>query len=161
MLGNLRPFNFKEIRTDVLGGIFKRLIAPEERRKFGQYYTSEDLVDVVNCFCIRESDAVVLDPACGSGSFLVRAYYRKALKDPSVTHQQRLREIYGADIAVFAAHLATLNLAARDIADEENYPESLAKTSSKSRKTSRSVFCQVAFRARGQRSRLSFPPSTL
>ena len=78
VLGNLKPFNFKEIRTDVLGGIFKRLIAPEERRKFGQYYTSEDLVDVVNSFCIRESDAVVLDPACGSGSFLVRAYYRKA-----------------------------------------------------------------------------------
>jgi len=122
VLGNLKPFNFKEIRTDVLGGIFKRLIAPEERHRFGQYYTSEDLVDVVNCFCIRESTAVVLDPACGSGSFLVRAYYRKALKDPSVTHQQRLREIYGADIAVFAAHLATLNLAARDITDEENYP---------------------------------------
>ena len=122
VLGNLKPFNFKEIRTDVLGGIFKRLIAPEERHRFGQYYTSEDLVDVVNSFCIRESDAVVLDPACGSGSFLVRAYYRKALKDPSVTHQQRLREIYGADIAVFAAHLATLNLAARDITDEENYP---------------------------------------
>jgi methylase of polypeptide subunit release factors len=122
VLGNLKPFNFKEIRTDVLGGIFKRLIAPEERHRFGQYYTSEDLVDVVNSFCIREGDAVVLDPACGSGSFLVRAYYRKALKDPSVTHQQRLREIYGADIAVFAAHLATLNLAARDITDEENYP---------------------------------------
>jgi hypothetical protein len=122
VLGNLKPFNFKEIRTDVLGGIFKRLIAPEERHRFGQYYTSEDLVDVVNSFCIRESDAVVLDPACGSGSFLVRAYYRKALKDPSLTHQQRLREIYGADIAVFAAHLATLNLAARDITDEENYP---------------------------------------
>jgi len=122
VLGNLKPFNFKEIRTDVLGGIFKRLIAPEERHRFGQYYTSEDLVDVVNSFCIRESDAVVLDPACGSGSFLVRAYYRKALKDPSVTHQQRLREIYGADSAVFAAHLATLNLAARDITDQENYP---------------------------------------
>jgi methylase of polypeptide subunit release factors len=122
VLGNLKPFNFKEIRTDVLGGIFKRLIAPEERHRFGQYYTSEDLVDVVNSFCIRKGDAIVLDPACGSGSFLVRAYYRKALKDQSVTHQQRLREIYGADIAVFAAHLATLNLAARDITDEENYP---------------------------------------
>jgi hypothetical protein len=36
VLGNLKPFNFKEIRTDVLGGIFKRLIAPEERHKFGQ-----------------------------------------------------------------------------------------------------------------------------
>jgi len=54
VLENLRPFNFKEIRTDILGGIFKRLIAPEERHKFGQHYTNEDLVDVVNAFCVRQ-----------------------------------------------------------------------------------------------------------
>jgi methylase of polypeptide subunit release factors len=122
VLTNLQPFDFREIRSDILGGIFKRLIDPEERHKFGQHYTSEDLVDVVNAFCIRKHNAVVLDPACGSGSFLVRAYHRKALMDPSAMHQQRLREIYGSDVSVFAAHLATLNLAARDIAEEENYP---------------------------------------
>ena len=151
VLGNLKPFNFKEIRTDVLGGIFKRLIAPEERHRFGQYYTSEDLVDVVNSFCIRESDAVVLDPACGSGSFLVRAYYRKALKDPSVTHQQRLREIYGADIAVFAAHLATLNLAARDITDEENYPRIARKNFFEIKKDK--PFCVLPGGFSGQRTK--------
>ena len=32
------------------------------------------------------------------------------------------RQIYGCDIALFPAHLATLNLAARQIHDEENYP---------------------------------------
>ena len=53
-----------------LGGIFQKLIAPEERHKFGQHYTNEDLVDVVNAFCIRKAEDVVLDPACGSGSFL-------------------------------------------------------------------------------------------
>ena len=90
VLEELQPFNFKEIRTDILGGIFKRLIAPEERHKFGQHYTSEDLVDVVNAFCIRKADDVVLDPACGSGSFLVRAYFRKAHLNPSRTHQDRI-----------------------------------------------------------------------
>src|SRR5207249_7863807 len=78
VLENLRPFNFKEIRTDILGGIFKRLIAPEERHKFGQHYTNEDLVDVVNAFCIRDRKSVVMDPASGSGSFVVRGYHRKA-----------------------------------------------------------------------------------
>src|SRR5665213_153217 len=122
VLEELRPFNFKEIRTDILGGIFKRLIAPEERHKFGQHYTSEDLVDVVNAFCIRKAEDVVLDPTCGSGSFVVRAYHRKAHLDPSRSHQDRIAEIYGSDISLFAAHLATLNLASRDINDEENYP---------------------------------------
>jgi Eco57I restriction-modification methylase/restriction endonuclease TaqI-like protein len=129
VLENLRPFNFKEIRTDILGGIFKQLIAPEERHKFGQHYTNEDLVDVVNAFCIRDAEANMLDPASGSGSFVVRGYHRKAWlkhnetrKHASVSHQDWLRQIYAVDISLFAAHLCTLNLAARDIRDEENYP---------------------------------------
>jgi|GEM_PF-206230 len=129
VLGNLEPFNFKLIPTDILGGIFRRIIDPEERHKFGQHYTSEDLVDVVNAFCIRRAEDNVLDPSCGSGSFLVRAYHRKAwlkqdkrLTHSAVIHQDRLAQIYGVDISLFAAHLSTLNLAARDIQDEENYP---------------------------------------
>lgn len=122
VLENLRPFNFKAIRSDILGAIFQRLIAPEERHKFGQFYTHEDIVDVVNAFCVRKGSDTVLDPACGSGSFLVRAYHRKAWLDPSASHQERISQLYGSDIALFAAHLATLNLAARDINDEENYP---------------------------------------
>src|SRR5208282_4157852 len=122
VLQNLQPFNFKLIPTDILGGIFRRIIDPSERHKFGQHYTNEDLVDVVNAFCIRNAEDNVLDPACGSGSFLVRAYHRKAwLKQderrthPGVTHQDRLSHIHGVDISVFAAPLSTLNLAARDI----------------------------------------------
>jgi methylase of polypeptide subunit release factors len=122
VLGELHQFNFKEIRTDILGGIFQRLIAPEERHKFGQHYTNEDLVDVVNAFCIRKGEDIVFDPACGSGSFLVRAYHRKAYLNPGGAHQDRIAEIYGSDISLFAAHLATLNLASRDINEEENYP---------------------------------------
>jgi hypothetical protein len=129
VLQNLEPFNFKLIPTDILGGIFRRIIDPEERHRFGQHYTNEDLVDVVNAFCIRHAEANVLDPSCGSGSFLVRAYHRKAwlkqderLTHSAVAHQDRLAQLYGVDISVFAAHLSTLNLAARDINDEENYP---------------------------------------
>jgi hypothetical protein len=63
----------------------------------------------------------VLDPACGSGSFLVRAYYRKQWK-PYKPHVELLEELFGCDIALYPAHLATLNLAAREINDEANYP---------------------------------------
>ena len=133
LLANLDQYNFREIPHDVVGGIFQKLIAPEERQKFGQYFTHEDIVDVINAFCIRRAGDVVLDPSCGSGSFLVRAYHRKAwlserkrggrrMQDHSKSHQDLLREIFGCDIALFPAHLATLNLASRQILDEENYP---------------------------------------
>jgi len=130
---NLETYDFRAIPHDIIGGVFKKLIAPEERQKFGQFFTHQDIVDVINAFCIRKASDVVLDPACGSGSFLVRAYHRKAWlseqraggtrrHDRHKTHQELLREILGCDIAVFPAHLATLNLAAREIQDEENYP---------------------------------------
>lgn len=115
-------FNFKQIPTDILGHVFQKLISPEERQKFGQYYTDEHIVDLINAFCIRKGGAAVLDPACGSGSFLVRAYYRKFQLDKRLTNQELLEGIYGCDINPFPAHLATLNLAARNIANEENYP---------------------------------------
>jgi hypothetical protein len=129
----LAHYNFREIPYDVIGGIFQRLIAPEERQKFGQFFTNEDIVDIINSFCIQRASDKVLDPACGSGSFLIRAYHRKGWlseqrhsarrnADTHLTHQELLAGIYGCDIALFAAHLATLNLAARQINDEENYP---------------------------------------
>ena len=114
--------NFKEIPTDILGHIFQKLISPEERHKFGQHYTEETIVDVINAFCIRKAEANVIDPACGSGSFLVRAYYRKSQLDKSLANHELLAGLYGCDINPFPAHLATLNLASRDLKNEENYP---------------------------------------
>ena len=132
VLAHLAEYDFRKIPYDIIGHIFQRLISPEERQKFGQFFTKEDIVDIINSFCIRRAGDYVLDPACGSGSFLVRAYHRKAwlsgrrggrrTQDAHKPHQELLREIFGCDIAVFAAHLATLNLAARHIEDEENYP---------------------------------------
>lgn len=130
---NLSHYNFRQIPHDIIGGIFQKLISPEERQKFGQFYTNEDIIDIINAFCIRRASDIVIDPACGSGSFLVRAYHRKAWLSEQKAggrshyahrkkHWELLEEIYGCDIALFAAHLATLNLAARHIGDEENYP---------------------------------------
>jgi hypothetical protein len=120
-------FNFKEIPTDILGHTFQKLISPEERHKFGQHYTDEDIVDVINAFCIRKAEAAVLDPSCGSGTFLVRAYYRKHYLDKRLSNQDLISGLYGCDINIFPAHLATLNLAARFIANEENYPRIVRK----------------------------------
>ncbi len=120
-------FNFKEIPTDILGHTFQKLISADERHKFGQFYTDENIVDVINAFCIRKAEASVLDPACGSGTFLVRAYYRKSYLDRRLTNQELLEGLYGCDINPFPAHLATLNLAARNITQEENYPRVVRK----------------------------------
>ncbi len=122
VLRGILAYDFQSISSDVVGRIFQRLIGPEERHRYGQHFTGDDVVDVINSFCIRKPEATVLDPACGSGSFLVRAYYRKKTADPRRPHTDLLAELFGCDISLYPAHLATLNLAAREINEEANYP---------------------------------------
>ena len=122
LLHGLESVDFREVPSDVVGRIFQKLISPEERHRFGQHFTADDVVDLINVFCIRKPRGAILDPACGSGSFLVRAYYRKHHLDPSQSHIDMISELFGCDIALYPSHLATLNLAAREIDDEANYP---------------------------------------
>lgn len=122
VLRAIRGIDFRRVSSDILGRIFQRLIGPEERHRYGQHFTGDDVVDLINAFCIRSADATVIDPACGSGSFLVRAYYRKKALRPRKSHLELLSELFGCDIALYPAHLATLNLAAREINEEANYP---------------------------------------
>jgi len=121
-LRGIEAVDFRDVPADVVGLIFQKLISPEERHRLGQHFTGPDPVDLINSFCIRRADAITLDPACGSGSFLVRAYYRKRAMNDHRPHSQLLHELYGSDIGLYPSHLATLNLAAREINDEANYP---------------------------------------
>ena len=122
VLRAIGEIDFRLVSSDVLGRIFQRLIGPEERHRYGQHFTGDDVVDLINAFTLRTADATAIDPACGSGSFLVRAYYRKKGLQPTKSHMELLSELFGCDISLYPAHLATLNLAAREINEEANYP---------------------------------------
>ena len=127
MVHRIEEFDFSTLDFEVIGQMYESLIGASERRRFGQFYTSPDVVDLINAFCIRNPDDHVLDPACGGGTFLVRAYYRKRslngiTKDSPTTHEQLLDEIFGVDIGTFPAQLSTINLAVRHLSDQGNYP---------------------------------------
>ena len=122
LIDQVHEFDFSKLDYEVVGSIFERLIGPEERHKYGQFYTRVEVVDLINSFCIRTGDAKVLDPACGGGTFLVRAYARKKVLAENRNHRDLLTDVYGTDISQFAAHLTTMNLATRDLVEDENYP---------------------------------------
>ena len=123
LVDQLHEFDFSKLDYEVIGHIFERLISPEERHKYGQYYTRPEVVDLINSFCIRTGYEIVMDPACGGGTFLVRAYVRKRELAPARKHGELLTDIYGVDTMHFATHLTTINLATRDLIDDENYPQ--------------------------------------
>ncbi|MGB6873785.1 MAG: N-6 DNA methylase [Dehalococcoidia bacterium] len=120
----LRQYDFSKLR-DIIGPIFERLIPQDERHNLGQYFTNPDVVDIILRFCLKQDDDKILDPACGAGTFLVRAYQHKKLANQRLSHEGILDTLWGNDIAKFPAHLSTINLAIRDLGVDKNYPNIL------------------------------------
>ncbi|MFP3320822.1 MAG: N-6 DNA methylase, partial [Acidilobus sp.] len=94
--------------------------------QLGQFYTPKPIAELITRWCVRSPDDRVLDPGCGSGTFLVEAYKRLAelkLKKswseikyvPGDVHRQILRQLYGVDINEFPAHLTAMNLAMKNV----------------------------------------------
>jgi len=123
MVEGVERYDFTRFDYEVIGRIFERLIAPDERHKLGQYFTPSYVVDLINTFCICSGNNSVLDPGCGAGTFLVRAYSRLKRLDLGKNHEDLLEQLWGIDIARYPAHMSVINLAARDLASTENYPK--------------------------------------
>ncbi|MEW5945603.1 MAG: N-6 DNA methylase [bacterium] len=118
----LKRYNFSSLGFDIIGRIFERLIPEEERHNLGQYFTSPDVVDLILGFCLQHENDMILDPSCGAGTFLVRAYQHKKLLNQRLPHNKILDTLWGCDIAKFPAHLSTINLAVNDLGVDRNYP---------------------------------------
>lgn len=123
LITQIHDFDFSKLDYEIIGILFEQLISGKERHKFGQFYTRAEVVDLINSFCIRDGNEKLMDPAAGGGTFLVRAYARKRALIPSLSHSRILKDLYGVDVDPFATHLTTINLATRNLIDEENYPQ--------------------------------------
>ncbi|MFG3577824.1 N-6 DNA methylase [Micromonospora chersina] len=73
----LARFDWLRADHDILKVLYESMIGPETRKRMGEYYTpdwlAEHLVDTVVADPLRQR---VLDPACGSGTFLFHAVRR-------------------------------------------------------------------------------------
>lgn len=118
----LKRYNFSKLGYDIIGHIFEGLIPQEERHNLGQYFTNSNIVDLILRFCLQHEKDKILDPACGAGTFLVRAYQHKKLMNFSLRHEEILDSLWGVDVAKFPAHLSTINLAINDLSVDNNYP---------------------------------------
>lgn len=128
LLDDFHRYDFGQLKEDVIGQIMEGLLPEEERHALGQYFTREDLVDLIIGFVARREDAYYLDPTCGSGTFLNRLYSRlRWLSGYQTTHGQLLERLWGVDIAHFPAELATINLFRQNVRDLTNFPRILIR----------------------------------
>jgi SAM-dependent methyltransferase len=79
---HVRRFDLRRVETDVLKVLYESLIDRDERRGLGEYYTPDWLASKVVRHAVSPPPGQrVLDPACGSGTFLfhvIRHYLRAA-----------------------------------------------------------------------------------
>lgn len=119
----LGTYDLSKIQSDVIGRVYEELIPDVERHRLGQYYTPPPIIELITEMCIKSPNDKVLDPSCGSGGFLVKAYHKlKDLKkkenpfaDDAKLHEEILNQLYGVDINQFPAQLSSINLAVRNL----------------------------------------------
>lgn len=125
-------FSFTSISPEMLGHAYENaLVSPTLRRERGVYYTpaaiAEYVLERLPIEGIPEADRIVLDPCCGSGSFLTSAFTRLAhlLADESWTpyrrHQYLRARIIGSDIDDFAREISSLSLLLLDVENRNGW----------------------------------------
>ncbi len=109
--------NWSAAGADINGDAYEELLersAGDTKTTAGQYFTPRPLIDaIVDVVQPKVADRVV-DPACGSGGFLLAAYAyatRNALDlTPPVREHLRTSFVRGFDIGATTSRLASMNL---------------------------------------------------
>lgn len=144
-------YDFSVISTDVLGGIYEQYLSfvqgrrgedktKSKRKSQGIYYTPKYIVEFIVKETLGEvlkktkpkniSKIKILDPACGSGSFLTAAYDKilehLTKKNPQISLFAQfdiLKEnIFGVDIDAQAVEIAQLNLLLKVLSQKTKLP---------------------------------------
>ena len=113
----LNAYNFAGLSEEILGDIYQSFLPVAKRKRLGEFYTPPSIIEWILDHTVREHGlGKLLDPSCGSGSFLVRytnwrledAKRRKL--DPHVTRQEVQAEIWGFDLNPFASFISHFQL---------------------------------------------------
>ena len=107
-------FDWPEAPPDVAAILYETVIPPEERRQLGEYYTSAWLARTMVRELVTEPlEQHVLDPACGSGTFIAEAvaHFFEAAKQSGGLHPKQVLDrmraaVTGIDVHPVAVHLA-------------------------------------------------------
>ena len=106
-------FDWQEAPNDVAAILYETVIPPDERRQLGEYYTPDWLARAIVREVVTDPlDQYVLDPACGSGTFVaeavthfIEAANATALDSKDVLEWLRF-SVAGIDVHPVAVHLA-------------------------------------------------------
>lgn len=111
--------------VDVKGAIYEGLLqknATEAKAGAGQYFTPRPLIRAIVSVMKPTPDMTVVDPACGTGGFLLAAYdYMKTqTRDRDILRKLREEKFFGTDITPLVVSLCAMNLYLHGIGGNSN-----------------------------------------
>ena len=109
----IAKFEWQKAPNDVAAILYETVIPPNERRQLGEYYTPDWLARAIVREVVTEPlNQYVLDPACGSGTFVAEAvnHFVEAANETSLDPKEVLEwlrfSVTGIDVHPVAVHLA-------------------------------------------------------
>lgn len=124
LVAKIDTYDFHNVDEDVLKGVYQELIDRDTRHHLGEYYTPDWLCEhIVDSLEIKKFSKI-MDPSCGSGSFLRAAIGRFKRDFPELTADQLADQVCGIDIHPLSVLVAktTLLLALGDKVREAKNP---------------------------------------
>ena len=110
----LSRWNFRTVRGDILSGVYDQYLDVSQRRRLGEVYTRPEIARFMLAEAGWTPQSTVLDPACGTGTFLVEALTQRldALAAAGAITSDTVREVigrlHGLDISTFSVTLAQI-----------------------------------------------------
>jgi len=118
VLLSMSRFDFTKLDGDILGELYQAYFDPETRKDLGEFYTPPEIVDFILDQCEYKGRGRILDPSCGSGTFLISALKKYLASKQNDDPCEVIRDItsnfplVGFDVNPFAVMMAQVNFAA-------------------------------------------------
>ncbi len=110
IVDKLANYDFSEVNEDILKGVYQELIDIETRHALGEYYTPDWLCELIINDLPLKKDSLILDPACGSGSFLRAAVKKLQHLYPNLSADRISSQVQGIDVHPLSVQIAKTTL---------------------------------------------------
>lgn len=102
----IREIEFSDTHLEVLDSMFESLVSRSSKGSKGQYFTPRHVVDCCVQIAAPGPEERIIDPACGSGGFLVHAFNYAQERHGVSPAQYGARCLWGADLDSRALRVA-------------------------------------------------------
>jgi hypothetical protein len=115
-LFRMARFDFATARGDLMAGVYDRFLDRKQRKEQGEYYTPPSIARYILDRLKLPDSADILDPACGSGTFLIERYRQVVGEDADrgiadyADARRAVESLFGNDLNPFSAVLSQIQL---------------------------------------------------